>query len=81
MEVEYARLENVVMENIHYNGTAGYRNEAFLTVPDKNFNGCTFDFRCMRDSDFIKNVIIRDVFTCSGAEVKMVKENFDLNIK
>ncbi len=73
-------LENVVMENIYYNGTAGYRNEAFLTVPDANFNGCTFDFRCMRDSDFIKNVKIRNVFTCPGAEEVMIKEGFKLNI-
>jgi hypothetical protein len=35
----------------------------------EEFGGCALDFRRMRDEDYFKNVIFRDVFTREGTEL------------
>lgn len=64
-----ATIENVVFENIHYNGTAGHCDEEWMNKPGTPFDGCALDFRCMREEDYFKNVIFRDVFSRDGAEI------------
>ncbi|MBQ2966761.1 MAG: hypothetical protein IJE10_01405 [Clostridia bacterium] len=76
-----ASLENVLLENIHFNGTADYRMEKFINDPDENYIGCGLDFRCMRESDFLKNVIVRDVFVKEGVPIKLMREGLELNIQ
>ncbi len=74
-------MENVVIENIHYNGTAGYCDWATLTVPGEPFNGCALDFRCMREGDGFQNVVFRDIFACEGAELVMSCEGLSVDIQ
>ena len=64
-----ATMENVVFDNIHYNGTAGHCDEEWMNDPGEEFNGCALDFRKSRDTDYFKNVIFRDVFTREGTEI------------
>ena len=60
-------MQNVVFDNIHYNGTAEHQNEEWMNVPGTEFPGCALDFRRMREDDYFKNVIFRDVFSRDGA--------------
>lgn len=60
-------LENVVFENIHYNGTAEHLGSRYLNVVGSNYSGAALDFRCMRDTDTISNVICRNVTWRDGA--------------
>ena len=62
-------MENVVFDNIHYNGTAGHTNEEWMNDEGEEFLGCALDFRRMREDDYFKNVVFRDVFTRDGAEL------------
>ena len=64
-----ATMENVVFNNIRYNGTAGHCDEEWMNDAGEIFNGAALDFRRMRDEDYFKNVIFRDVFTREGAEL------------
>ena len=64
-----ATMENVVFDNIHYNGTAGHCNEEWMNDEGEEFAGCALDFRRMREDDYFKNVVFRDVFTRDGAEL------------
>ena len=64
-----ATMENVVFDNIHYNGTAGHVNEEWMNDEGEEFLGCALDFRRMREDDYFKNVVFRDVFTRDGAEL------------
>ena len=64
-----ATMENVVFDNIHYNGTAGHCNEEWMNDEGEEFLGCALDFRRMREDDYFKNVVFRDVFTRDGAEL------------
>lgn len=64
-----ATMENVVFDNIHYNGTAGHQNEEWMNDEGEEFGGCALDFRRMREEDYFKNVIFRDVFTREGTEL------------
>ena len=64
-----ATMENVVFENIHYNGTAGHCDEEVMNEPGTKFDGCALDFRRMRDDDYFKNVVFKDVFTREGTEL------------
>ena len=64
-----ATMENVVFDNIHYNGTAGHGNEEWMNDEGEEFLGCALDFRRMREDDYFKNVVFRDVFTRDGAEL------------
>jgi len=64
-----ATMENVVFDNIHYNGTAGHCNEEWMNDEGEQFDGCALDFRRMREEDYFKNVVFRDVFTREGTEL------------
>ncbi len=60
-------MQNVVFENIHYNGSAGHLDKNKLNVSGEDYPGCALDFRCMRESDTLNRVVFRDVFTRDGA--------------
>ncbi len=62
-----ATMENVVFENIHYNGTAKHLDEEWMNVVGEEFSGCALDFRRMRENDYLKRVVFRDVFSREGA--------------
>lgn len=64
-----ATLENVIFDNIHYNGTAEHCDEEWMNEPGTSFGGCALDFRRMREEDYFKNVIFRDVFTREGTDL------------
>ncbi len=64
-----ATMENVVFENVHYNGTAGHCDEEWMNEPGTPFGGCALDFRRMREGDYFKNVVFRDVYTREGTEL------------
>ncbi len=64
-----ATMENVVFDNIHYNGTAGHCDEEWMNDEGEEFGGCALDFRRMREEDYLKNVVFRDVFTREGTEL------------
>ena len=64
-----ATLENVVFDNIHYNGTAGHCDKEWMNEPGTPYSGCALDFRRMREEDFFKNVVFRDIFAREGAEL------------
>ncbi len=64
-----ATMQNVVFDNIHYNGTAGHCDEEWMNEPGTPFGGCALDFRRMRDNDYFDRVVFRDVFTREGTEL------------
>ncbi len=64
-----ATMENVVFENIHYNGTAQHCDEEWMNDPGTPFPGCALDFRRVREDDYFKNVVFRDVFAHEGSEI------------
>lgn len=64
-----ATLENVIFDNIHYNGTAGHCDEEWMNEPGTQFGGCALDFRRMREEDYFKNVVFRDVFAREGTDL------------
>ena len=64
-----ATLENVAFDNIHYNGTAGHCDKEWMNEPGTPYSGCALDFRRMREEDFFKNVVFRDIFAREGAEL------------
>ena len=77
-----ASLENVVVDNVFYEGTADYCNDGWVNdVNDENFNGCVLYFRCMRETDTLKNVVFRNIFARAGAEIARVHEGYKLDIK
>ena len=40
-----------------------------MNEPDTYFPGCALAFRRMREDDYFKNVIFRDIFTCEGTDL------------
>lgn len=64
-----ATMENVIFENIHYNGTAQHCDEEWMNDPGTPFPGCALDFRRVREDDYFKNVVFRDVFAREGTEI------------
>ncbi len=74
-------MENVVFDNIHYNGTAGHCDEEWMNDPGKPFPGTALDFRRARKTDHFKNVVFRDVFTREGAELYMECEQLKLDVR
>lgn len=64
-----ATLENVVFDNIHYNGSAGHCDAEWMNEPGTPYCGCALDFRRMREEDSFKNVVFRDIFAREGAEL------------
>ena len=76
-----ATMENVVFDNIHYNGTAGHADEEWMNEPGTPFNGCALDFRRMREDDYFKNVVFRDVFTRDGTELCIACDKVNPDIR
>ncbi len=79
-------LENVVISNIHYYGTSEYDDSAtenydMIAFPGEHFPGCALDFRCMRDTDFTKNVVARDIFTREGTQKLLIKDGFSIDMQ
>lgn len=74
-------MENVVIENIHYNAVPGFLDDANQTVPGTEWHGAALDFRCMRKTDYLKNVIFRNIFARDGADIAVCKEGFKLDIR
>ena len=64
-----ATMENVVFENIHYNGTAGHCDEEWMNEVGTSFDGCALDFRRVRENDYFKNVVFKDVFAKNGSHI------------
>ena len=74
-------MKNVVIDNIHYNGTADHRDDTSVTLPDSDFAGAALDFRCIRETDTFQNVIFRDIFSCDGKKLAVVNPNISLDIR
>ena len=81
-----AAMENVLMQNIHYYGTSEYDDSdlekyEWIALPGAHFPGCALDFRRMRDTDFLKNVTARDIFTREGTQKLLIRDGFSLNMQ
>ena len=74
-------MENVVFENIHFNGTAAFCDDANQNVPGEEWHGAALDFRCMREDDYLKNVIFRNIFVRENAEIAVCKMGVELDIR
>ena len=75
-------LENVLFDNIHYDGKAAYKNQGWLIDTTEEYNGCALYYRSMRESDFFKRVTFRDIYAREGAALFMPPKNvesFDLS--
>lgn len=75
-----ATMENVVIDNVHYHGTAEHLNEEWMNKPGTDFPGCALDFRCMREEDYFENVIFRDIFARQGSEIYIACDKVTPNI-
>ena len=78
-------LQNVVIEKVYYTGKSIYREHpedryTELTYLGEKFGGCALDFRCLRDTDIVKNVILRDIYARRGAPLLLAKEGYGLKI-
>ena len=73
-------MKNVILQNIEYSGSSEYEdsNEKYteLTFPNENFVGCAVDFRCLRDTDILENVTIKNVTASGGREKLLLKPDF-----
>ena len=76
-----ATMQNVVFDNIHYNGTAGHCDEEWMNDEGEPFYGCALDFRRMREDDYFKNVVFRDVFTREGTELFIACDKVNPDIR
>ncbi len=81
-----ASLKNVVIENVYYTGKSIYREHpedryTELTFLGEKFGGCALDFRCLRDTDVMENVVLRNVFSREGAPRLLAKEGYGLKIE
>ena len=81
-----ASLKNVVIENVYYTGKSIYREHpedryTELTYLGEKFGGCALDFRCLRDTDVVENVTLRNIHTREGAPLLLAKEGYGLRIK
>ena len=76
-----ATMENVVIENVYYNGAAGHCDEEWMNEPGTPFSGCALDFRRMRPDDYLKNVVFRDIFSKVDSELFMACEGLTLDVK
>ena len=74
-------MKNVVIDNIHYNGSAEHRNDTSVTLPESDFSGAALDFRCIRETDTFENVIFRDIFAGDGKELAVVSPNITPDIR
>ena len=73
-------MENVVIENVYYDGTAGFCDDPNQTIVGQEWHGAALDFRCMRETDYFKNVIFRNIFAREGAEIAVCKMGVELDI-
>lgn len=81
-----ASMKNVVIENVHYTGKSIYREHpedryTELTYLGERFGGCALDFRCLRDTDVVENVILRNVHAREGAPLLLAKKGYGLHIE
>ena len=76
-----ATLENVVFDNIHYNGSAGHCDAEWMNEPGTPYSGCALDFRRMREEDTFKNVVFRDIFAREGAELCIASDRVKPDIR
>jgi hypothetical protein len=81
-----ASLRNVVIENVYYTGKSVYREHpedryTELTYLGEKFGGCALDFRCLRDTDVVENVTLRNIHAREEAPLLLAREGFDLAIK
>ena len=81
-----ASLRNVVIENVYYTGKSVYREHpedryTELTYLGEKFGGCALDFRCLRDTDVVENVTLRNIHAREGAPLLLVREGYDLAVK
>jgi len=74
-------LENVVIENVHYSGTAQHPDDPKFSDPGRDFHGCALDFRYMRETDTMKHVVFRDIFAREGADLFLTPEGQELDIR
>ncbi len=81
-----ASLKNVVIENVFYTGKSIYREHpedryTELTFLGEKFGGCALDFRCLRDTDVVENVTLRNIHAREGAPLLLAKEGYGLKIE
>lgn len=76
-----ATMENVVIENVHYSGSASHCDEDWMNEPGTPFSGCALDFRRMRKDDYLKNVVFRDIFSKADSELFMACDGLSIDIK
>ena len=81
-----ASLQNVVIENAYYTGKSIYREHpedryTELTFLGEKFGGCALDFRCLRDTDTVENLVLRHVFAREGAPQLLAKEGYGICIR
>lgn len=74
-------MENVVFSNINYDATPGFNNDPNFNKLGDEWYGAALDFRLMREGDYLKNVVFRDIFACEGAELAVSKMGIELDIK
>ena len=79
-------MKNVVISKVFYSGSAEYKDNLEdrymeLTFPGEPFSGCAIDFRCLRQTDTLNNVAIKDVFVNDDREKLLLKEGYCLSIK
>lgn len=79
-------LKNVVIENVFYTGKSIYREHpedryTELTYLGEKFGGCALDFRCLRDTDTLENVTLRNIHAREGAPLLLAKEGYGLKIE
>jgi len=60
-------MENVLFDDIRYEGTAGHCDDELMNIPGTAFPGCALDFRLMRDTDSLTGVEFKHVTARDGA--------------
>jgi hypothetical protein len=81
-----ASLKNVVIENVYHTGKSVYREHpedryTELTYLGEKFGGCALDFRCLRDTDTVENVTLRNVHARENAPLLLAKDGYGLKIE
>ncbi len=63
------------------NGTAEHCDDEWMNEPGTPFGGCALDFRRVRENDYFKRVVFRDVFAREGAEICMTCDKIKPDIR
>ena len=79
-------MKNVLIENVHYTGRSIYREHpedryTELTYLGEKFGGCALDFRCLRDTDVVEDVILRNIHAREGAPLLLAKDGYGLKVE